>query len=270
MSDGTLFEYSKTEKPGWEKTVTTAKDDSSKTYVSYRNYFRDGIMGEYVGVRHRASEYGDELQLGLRDVENQTEFIISFKLKTQRGNYEDQYLIPLIQVLPNMEKGQTYLVKPYSFQPSDSMYTKKGVKVTTEDGTAVERKITASYYKGAELVEGDIPAIKFIADKLNKNKKKPDPKTLVERDDFIEACVEKLLEEHKSEFSSAPRTPNVGSADKAKRTVENSVTHVEDDESSIEDYGNAPVVEAKVIETKSVEAEAAPAVTNKTKRALPF
>ena len=204
--DGKLFESSKEEKDGWEKYT------SEKGKVTYRDYYLKGVTGEFVGTKFRESEYGNEIQLGFKWED--TVFVIGFKLKTQKGNFDDTFVIPLLQVLPNLQLGETYTIFPYRFTPDGSKYESKGVSIKDADGKTVERKISLSYYKQGELVEGDIPAIVWKEEKVQgKTMRKPSAASLETRDEYMLDVLNKVLEILPGDFGSASAGgPNVTSS----------------------------------------------------------
>lgn len=186
-SDGKLYEISKEEKEDW------VKYESKTGKVSYRKYYDKGATGVFQGIKLRNWEYGDEIQVFLKDGDDQ--LVVAFKIYTQKGNVDDTYMIPFIQVLPNMEVGETYTIFPYNFTPDGEKYAKRGVSVK-QNGERVDRKISMEYTtKAGEHHPGDIPQLDWKEDKLSKEgKKKPTATSIEKRDETVKEFLSALLE----------------------------------------------------------------------------
>lgn len=264
-TDGKLFESSKEEKSGWEKfTSNTGK-------VTYRDFYLKGVTGEFVGTKFRESEYGNELQLGFKwvDGEEETVYVVSFKLKTQKGNFDDTFVIPLLQILPNLKVGETYTIFPYRFTPDNSKYESRGVSIKDADGVSVERSLSLSYYKEGNLVEGDIPAIVWKEEKVQgKTTRKPSAASLEARDEYMLEVLNRVLEILPGDFGSASAGgPNVTSSQM------NNTSGSAPAETTAETAKEEAPKEAAAAESPA-PAKEAPAKTVTTpegkKRALPF
>lgn len=171
-STGKFFEIQKEEKEGYEKfTSTTGR-------VSYRKHYKN-IIGELVNTEIRDTDYGQKFQLAFKTEDN----IVKLELNifSQDGNVENRYMESLIKFLPNLKKGDTYTTLAYNFIPKDEKYAKVGFSF--KKGTEkVEPALKNSYYKDGNLVEGDIPAIKWV-EKLGK--KKPSAASLEVKDEYL-------------------------------------------------------------------------------------
>lgn len=201
---GQFFEYSKDELPGYEKHT------SSKGNVTYRNYFLKGVRGVFKGVKFEDGNFGEQVRVGLED--NGTVYVLSLGTSNTNG-YEDGFFIPLLQFLPGMKIGETYLISPYRFTPKDSKYEKRGISIKDENDQPVERVLSQAYYKNKELIEGDIPALTFEQDR--KEKWFVDPVSQKARDKYIDTVIEGLEKTHPADFGGGIQGYNVTSADLA-------------------------------------------------------
>jgi hypothetical protein len=185
FSDGKIYEHSKEEKEDWEE------HENTKGKISWRNYYNKGVTGVFQGIKFREWEYGDEVQVFFKDGEDQ--LVVAFKLLNSKGNVEDTYLVPFIQVLPNMKVGETYTLFPYNFTPDGEKYSKSGVSVK-QDGERVGWALTMEYKtKDGEHHEGDIPQKVWKEDKLS-GKKKPSAASLEKRDEVVKEYLSDLLD----------------------------------------------------------------------------
>lgn len=175
---GQLFEYSATEKEGYEKyTSKTGKE-------SYRKYYPYGVEGTLNSVSVRDSNFGKELSIALEEGT-----YINFGLYDQKNNI-DQYAESMIKMLGSLVKGQKTLIQPYSFLPEGSTYKKTGITVKVNDEKV--QGISNAYYKEGKLVEGDVPAVIWKDDKLTPGKKKPDLASVAAKNDYL---IDVLMEQ---------------------------------------------------------------------------
>lgn len=234
---GRFFEYSKEEKEGWEKHTYTSKDGGT-TKVTYRNYYLSGVRGVFKGIKLQDGKFGDQFQVGLEE-EGITR-ILSFPYKGQKGFHDDNFLVPFLKVLPNMQMGEVYTVKAYRFTPTDSIYEKSGVKVEDEVGESLDWALSESYVKKTgEVVEGDIPPKKFKKNRTTK-KSEIDMIAFAARTEYLDAVVEKILEQKPADFGSIASTPNMTSADvnrgtSSPSTEENHVQESKESSAKVED-----------------------------------
>ena len=240
---GRFFEYSKEPKEGWEKNVYTSKDGSS-TSTTYRNYYPAGVRGKFKGIKLQDGKFGKQFQVGLE--EDGVTRILSFPYKSQKGYHDDNFLVPLLKVFPNMETEEVYTIKAYRFLPADSIYERSGVKVEDSNGESLKWAISEAYMKKTgELVEGDIPPKKFNKTK-NSKKAEMDLIAFAERTKYLDAVVDKLLENNPANFGSIQNNPNTTTADSGvKRDVETQVTDTSNQDE--------PVSETSQVEVKTEE-----------------
>lgn len=156
---GQLYEYSKDQK---EDFISV---ESKTGKISFRKYYPYGIEGILSSVSLFDSDFGRKLVMNLEDGVN-----ITFSLLDAKGNI-DQFAEKIIAKLDKLNRGDNIKISPYNFTPEGSNYAKKGVNILI-DGQKVEG-ITFSYYKEGKLIPGDVPAVKFVEDRLDRTKKKP-------------------------------------------------------------------------------------------------
>ena len=250
-TDGKFFESSKEEIPGYVKHTT--KDGK----VYYRNFYLKGITGTFKGMEIDTSgNFGDQLKIGLES--EGTMYILCMNTKTNSGFYDDNFFADFLKVAGALELGKVYTISPYRFTPKGDKYEKAGVRVSDENGEKIERVLSTAYYKNGKLVKGDVPAIKFKEKKAGGYE--VDKKSLIERDEYLDVVIERLLEKFPANFSQPIQGTNVTSADLAAQR--NQSDPVEEQKTAEEE--EAPATTAKVEkeeapkETKKVEADDLP------------
>jgi len=160
FGSGLFFEYSKEEKQGFDKHTST------KGNVSYRKYYKDGVTGVLESVSIYEGKFGNQISMNIKNGDDV--YYVPVDIADQKGNV-DTYAESLIKLLPQLNKGINILVRGYNFTPEGDKYSKIGISVSV-DGEKLKSKMTNAYYKGADFVEGDIPAIVWKKDALGKNK----------------------------------------------------------------------------------------------------
>ena len=183
QTKGSFFEYSGSEKEGFTKV------ESSTGKVSYRKYYEKGVSGVLESVSLADGRFGKQIQLCIRDTEDLNMFQVDlYDQKDHVSNFAEE----LIKFLPNLEKGMNLEFNAYNFTPEGEQYSRRGFSLKS-DGEKVNRALSNGYYKkdGGDLVEGDIPAVKWV-EKLGK--KKPSPASLEEKDDYLLDVVAKQTE----------------------------------------------------------------------------
>lgn len=172
FGSGRFFDYSATEKDGYEKHT------SSKNNISYRKYYKDGVTGVLESASIYEGKFGNQISLNIKDGDNV--YYVPVDIADQRGNV-DTYAESLIKLLPSLEKGQTVTVKGYNFTPDNEKYAKIGISITV--GGEKLKGLSNAYYKEGNLVEGDIPAVAWKVDALGKNK--PTAVSLEAKNDYL-------------------------------------------------------------------------------------
>lgn len=241
---GQFFEYSKEEIPGYEKH--TGKEGK----VSYRNYFLKGVRGVFKGVKFEDGNFGEQIRVGLED--NGVMYLLSMGTSNSNG-YEDDFFIPLMQVLPGMKMGEIYLINPFRFTPKDSKYEKKGFSIKDVNDENVNRVVTQAYYKGQGadrvLIAGDIPPLEFEQDR--KEKWTVEPVSLKNRNKVIDDLIIGLEKTHPADFGAGITGYNVTTADVSQPRVATPVAQAETVRPVIAVDNSAPVANAeKPAETK--------------------
>lgn len=161
FTSGLLFDYSKDEKDGYDKHVST------KGNTSYRKYYKDGVSGVLESVSIYEGKFGNDISMNIKDGDNI--YYVPVSISDQKGNV-DTYAESLTKLLPQLEKGMNVLVRGYNFTPEGDKYSKIGISISV-DGVKLKSEMTNSYVnKEGVLVEGDIPALVWKKDALGKNK----------------------------------------------------------------------------------------------------
>ena len=271
---GRFFEYSKEEVAGYEKVVNQ-KDGS----VSYRNYFLKGVRGVYKGVELRSRDIGngrsiEQLQFGIEA--DGVMYLASMNTKGGNSSYDDRFVIPFIQLLNGMKVGETYLVQPYRFTPSDSKYEKSGVSVKDANDVAIERTVSMSFYKGKgearELIAGDIPAESWEQDK--KGAWSLEPVALAVRNKYISNLLDTITEAHGKDFGGTQMGYNSTSADMA-RPSSTPTTQVQPEQVTqgtvvVDNTPPATAATPVVHDTQPIATQAVPVASKVGNKDLPF
>lgn len=161
FGSGLFFDYSKEEKQGYEKHVST------KGNTSYRKYYKDGVSGILESVSIYEGKFGNQISMNIKNGDDV--YYVPVDIVDQKGNV-DTYAESLIKFLPQLEKGMNVSVRGYNFTPEGDKYSKIGISVSV-NGEKLKATMTNAYYnKEGELVSGDIPALVWKKDALGKNK----------------------------------------------------------------------------------------------------
>lgn len=191
FGSGNFFEYSKEEKDGYEKHV------SSKGNTSYRKYFKDGVSGVIESVSVYDGKFGTQISMNIKNGDDV--YYTPVDLYDQRGNVST-FGESLIKLLPNLNKGDNATVRGYNFTPEGEKYAKIGVSIKVDD-KKVKSAFTNAYYKDGKLVKGDIPAIEWKKDALGKNK--PSATSLEKKDEFLIGVLKEQTERLKWDGSGS-------------------------------------------------------------------
>lgn len=217
FGSGNFFQWSGSEKQGFEKHVST------KGKESYRKYFKDGITGVLESVNVRETDFGEQLSMTVKDGEEI--YYLPVNIFDQQKHVDNNYAESLIKLLPQLNKGSQVTVRGYNFKPEDSQYSKIGISIT-QDGEKLKSKITNAYYKAGEFVDGDIPAIEWEEKKVLKQvKRMPTTASLEKRDAYLLGIVEqnedRLKWEQNNATSGTSTTPVVKEEKPALQTTTN-------------------------------------------------
>jgi hypothetical protein len=178
-----LFESSKAKKEGFEEHV------NSKNAVSYRRYYESGIYGKLDNIGLRNSDFGK--QIGIKMSAEGYTFYVQMNLNDQKGFVSNGYTESLIKVLPNLVKGETYTLRPYSFLPKDdndkvieNAREVKGISFKNGADIKVDSVLTNERIsKEGVITPGDIPALEFQQNALGEVK--PSAASQEKRSNFL-------------------------------------------------------------------------------------
>ena len=179
FGSGHFFDYSKEEKDGYVKHVST------KGNTSYRKYYKDGVEGILDSVSIYDGKFGQQLSVSL--MKEDEIYYLPVAIYDQKGQVDNTYAESLIKLLPQLEKGQNLTIQGYNFKPEDSPYSKIGFSIKVS-GEKLKCNITSSYYKDGELVPGDVPALIWV-EKLGK--KKPSAASIEVKDEYLLSVLQR-------------------------------------------------------------------------------
>ena len=111
---GSFFEYSGSEKEGFEKF------ESSKGNVSYRKYYLKGVSGKLESVNLFDGKFGKQIQVAIK-VEDDIH-MLQVDLYDQKDNVSN-FAEELIKFIPSLEKGDNIDFNAYNFIPGISPST---------------------------------------------------------------------------------------------------------------------------------------------------
>jgi hypothetical protein len=199
-SEGKFFEYSKTQKEGFNEHKN--KEGIQK---GFRKYY-DSIQGTLESISKEVNQYltgnPDELRVSFKEA-NGDYVVITMMLLDVRKDFST-FAESLLVHLPNLEKGIVYTVTPYNFK-NESDRTIAGLSFKNGE-TKVPRLIQSAVYKDGTKKEGDIPAITWALDRRT-GKDAPDSEAKFL---YLKEVLDKGLEKYvfvKNENTSAPQTP---------------------------------------------------------------
>lgn len=163
FSTGKLYEKSTTPQEGFEEYSWDAIGDIPAG-KAYRKEHQK-LTGELVGARlNKANFRGRDVwqfQFSLK-VDNEY-YNIQTDVLSKNGGF-DQYLENFVRYTPNLQKGQTYEVSTYSFDPNNDGKIKRGFTFK-HNGNKVEKALG---YKSDKNPDGEIPPLKVKETKLKK------------------------------------------------------------------------------------------------------
>lgn len=156
---GNLFQYSKEEKEGFEKHVST------KDNVSYRNYHKNVLEGTYKGVElDKNTPIGPQIKVVMSDTNMDDNVIVQLPLYSSKGDIDRNYATSLIRFLPYIKTGQKLKFYSYSLE-TDSGKVIKGISLKDENNEKIER-LSMSYYdkENNKIVKGDVPTVEKVGE----------------------------------------------------------------------------------------------------------
>jgi hypothetical protein len=198
FGSGHFFDYSKEQKDGYVKHVSTKGNES------YRKYYKDGVEGTLDSVSIYDGKFGQQISISLK--KDDEIYYLPVAIYDQKGQVDNTYAESLIKLLPQLEKGQNLAIMGYNFKPEDSQYSKIGFSIKVS-GEKLKSTITNSYYKDGALVEGDVPPMVWV-EKLGK--KKPSAASIEAKDSYLLELLqreEKRLTWKKEDSNSTEQAP---------------------------------------------------------------
>ena len=198
-SNSQMYQYSKTNKEGFEKY------ESSTGNVSYRKHYPKGVFGELLNVSVRDTDFGQKLQISLK---NANDFLhLQFSLYDSKDNVDSQYAESIIRFLPNLKKGESYRFFPYKITAEDQKaqdakegkdvsgkyYDNTGMSIKTanlETEEALEKVEPAIPYTG----KGAIPKLEWKMNAAGKNK--PSATSLEAKNEFLLKALMEAVDGH--------------------------------------------------------------------------
>lgn len=107
-----FYEYSKDAKDGFKEHTNTVGT------VSWRKEHPQGVYGLLQSISVVDTNLGKKLAIRLMDGDNV--FIAKFAMYDQRGNFDNNFVEPLITMLPNLQKDQAYRIFPWTMESKTS------------------------------------------------------------------------------------------------------------------------------------------------------
>jgi hypothetical protein len=188
-----LYEYSKTEKEGFEEHVNTVGTKS------YRKYQNSGVTGTLANVSVKESKIGDQLNITLRD-EDGNYLQNQFSLYDQNGFVDNNFCEGIISKLRNMKKGEIYTIYTWILSPEDQRsydedtqgrevrakyYDRRGVSIKC-NGQRVDNYIKFETDDRPFVEGGNVsPKIQWVDNKAKPGKKKKSAASSERRSDFF-------------------------------------------------------------------------------------
>lgn len=221
-SEGKFFEYSKTQKEGFNEHKN--KEGIQK---GFRKYY-DSIEGTLESFRVEANQYltgnPEELRISFKEA-NGDYIIVTIMLldiKKDYSTFAESFLVHL----PNMEKGIVYTISPYNFENENG---KKIAGLSFKNGeTKVPRLIQGAVYKDGTVKEGDIPAVKWTTNKRTETAEADSEEKFFYLKDVLTKGLEKFA--YVKNESSIPQTPAPSPTPAEAKTAKQPVTISESDD----------------------------------------
>lgn len=195
--DGKMFEFSATEKEGYERHINT------KGTESFRKYYKKGVEGtlQYISLRkNEKKNNAEELVVTLKNEDEK--FYITYNVMDTKGDSIDEFTEALIRVLPKMEKGQVYNLYNWKMNKGDLVngkvieYGRSGVVVKTA-GTKIEPVLN---YKSEKNPDGEIPRIVW---KETAGKNRPSAASKEEKLEYLYTVLQQQVERLKFDESQS-------------------------------------------------------------------
>ncbi len=187
-SNGAIQESSKEPQEGFEKNEWSV---GNKSGVNYKKIYREPVEGTLVDVKFRDTQYGQRVSFTLKGDE-----YYNIEFPFLMGEEANPFTTDFVRQLPNLQKGRTYTVNAYVYQPENAKYPYRGFTFRV-DGEKVEKALS---YQSAKNEDGDIPSIVW-EEKMGKKKPNFD-----NRNEYLYNFLQKQIGENfaKDENSSTP------------------------------------------------------------------
>ena len=158
-SEGKFFEYSKTQKEGFNEHKN--KEGIQK---GFRKYY-DSIEGTLESIRVENNQHlqgnPEEVRISFKD--SSGDYVVVTMMMLDVNKDYSTFVESFLRHLPNLKKGIVYTVTPYNFENENG---RKIAGLSIKDGEQKVPQLTQSaVYKDGTVKEGDIPAIKWTTNK---------------------------------------------------------------------------------------------------------
>ena len=157
--DGSLFEYSKTQKEGFVEHTNT------KDKVSYRKYYNKGVGGELLWINRKNNQFlnnREELEFVLASGEDK--YYVTFPVLSSNGDEVDDFVEQIVRVLPALNKGEVININNWRMNKGDTIdgdvvkYTNSGVTFKNGEGVKIDPTLS---YQTTSNPKGDIPQLQW-------------------------------------------------------------------------------------------------------------
>lgn len=119
MSTGRMYQYSKTEKDGFTKTVTENPTTKVQT-ISYRKYFEDGVFGNLIGLSVRDTNFGKRLSVVLDHPVDDLTYFMTLPLFDAKDRITS-FATSVIRCIKSLEQGAPYRFYPYAIEDKENI-----------------------------------------------------------------------------------------------------------------------------------------------------
>lgn len=193
--DGTISQYSKEPKEGFEEII---RDGKSKGYSKKWMYGAEGVLSRVVLRQNQYKNNAQEVQISLKNGEDIN--VIIFTLY-DKNNSIDDFAKSFLIIADQLELGRKYSINNWRFNQGDiingepASRSMKGLTFKLE-GTKLKTKLTREHIKNRgtaeeEHVPGDIPMLKWSE---RGGKPTPTGASVDKQIDFYIAVLERNLE----------------------------------------------------------------------------
>jgi hypothetical protein len=200
-SNGAIQESSKEPQEGFEKNEWSV---GNKSGVNYKKIYREPVEGTLVDVKFRDTQYGQRVSFTLKGDE-----YYNIEFPFLMGEEVNPFTTDFVRQLPNLQRGRTYTVSAYVYQPENAKYPYRGFTFRV-DGEKVEKALS---YQSSKNEDGDIPSIVW-EEKMGKKKPNFD-----NRNEYLYNFLQKHIGENFSKDENAS-TPEPTKTEVRKPSIE--------------------------------------------------